>query len=71
MKKVCPKCGKTYAGLENFCVECGLTLVREANRCSEEKTALCKGKNLPETDKFCAYCGAPTTYALGMMDGKW
>ena len=71
MKKTCPICGKEYEELANFCGDCGVELRPEPNRCSAEKHSLCKGKALPDHQKFCIYCGAPTTYALAMKDGNW
>lgn len=63
MHKVCPTCRKRYVGLEVFCTKCGVRLEDEPNRCSEEKTALCKRRIFEPDDIYCCYCGSLTTYA--------
>ena len=71
MRKVCPTCGRMYTELENFCSKCGIQLEKEPNRCSENKTALCKNKVFTDDDVYCSYCGALTTYARQKMGGDW
>lgn len=71
MKKICPTCKRVYTGLEKYCTKCGIELVNEPNRCSENKTALCREARLEENDLFCPYCGSKTTYALMKIDGDW
>ena len=34
------------------------------NECSEKKTQLCKHRIYRDDERFCEYCGAPTTYAI-------
>ena len=68
MNKICPTCGRMYTELENYCSKCGIQLVREPNRCSENKTALCKDKVFADDDLYCSYCGSPTTYAKDMLE---
>lgn len=67
---ICPTCGRTYHGLERFCGKCGIALNKVPNRCSESKTALCNSGKLEDDDLFCPFCGAPTTYAKGRMEGN-
>lgn len=62
MKKICPTCGREYTELENFCTKCGIKLIREPNRCSGNKTAMCAEKIFAEDDLYCSICGSPTTY---------
>ncbi len=62
--KICPTCGKRYAGLESYCTKCGIPLVKDANHCSQNKTELCKHRNFEDDDIYCCYCGSLTTYAL-------
>lgn len=64
MYKRCVKCGRVYTELENYCTKCGIELERDANRCSEVKTQLCRHMIYKDGDLYCAYCGALTTYAL-------
>lgn len=64
MGKTCPKCRKKYTELENYCTKCGLELVKEPNRCSENRTALCARRVYEDDDIYCAHCGSLTTYAL-------
>lgn len=71
MNKVCPRCGKSFEKLANYCDQCGIELKKEPNRCSQERHSLCKGRALPDESKYCIYCGAPTTYALAERDGEW
>lgn len=71
MRKICPICKKEYDALANFCGSCGVELKPEPNRCSEEKHSLCKGRTVPDDQKFCIYCGALTTYARAQVDGEW
>lgn len=71
MKKHCPSCGRTYTGQEVFCGKCGVLLEREKNRCSTNRTELCRGARLEDDDLFCPYCGEPTTFARSRKDGKW
>lgn len=61
---ICPACGRTYKGLERFCSQCGVELEKDKNRCSEQRTQLCRGKALDDDDIFCCYCGALTTFAV-------
>lgn len=67
MRKTCPKCGREYCGLENYCSKCGIELEKDPNRCTREASALCKGRKLPDEDLFCAWCGSPTTYVIASM----
>lgn len=60
--KRCPKCGQTKDATENYCTRCGLELETAPNTCSEAKTALCSHRVYAAEDRFCAYCGALTTY---------
>lgn len=62
MKKICPTCRREYSQLENYCTKCGIELVNEPNRCSEMKTSMCKEKVFEEDDRYCSFCGSPTTY---------
>ena len=64
MNKRCPKCGLQYCEQENYCTKCGFELEKDANRCSENKTAMCSRRVFKDDDIFCSYCGSPTTYAL-------
>ncbi len=49
----------------------GVELNPEPNRCSAEKHPLCKGRTVPDNQKYCIYCGALTTYAIVRTDGDW
>ncbi len=71
MKKTCPKCKKEYDAMANYCGRCGIELTRELNRCSKQRHALCRDKDLPDDQRFCIYCGALTTYELAKRDGDW
>ena len=62
MKKICPACRREYTELENFCRKCGIALVKESNRCSEMKTALCKTAEFEANDLYCSFCGALTEH---------
>lgn len=64
-------CGKKYRGREVYCGRCGALLEIEPNKCSAEKHPLCKGRTVPDNQKYCIYCGALTNYALKKKDGKW
>lgn len=68
--KRCPTCGARYTGLERFCTKCGILLVREVNRCSENRTELCRHRTFEEGDVYCCYCGALTTYAAEKYQGE-
>lgn len=68
MKKICPTCKREYTELENFCRKCGIALVKEPNRCSEMKTAICKAAEFKDDDLFCSYCGALTVTGKRRMD---
>lgn len=70
MNKECPKCGRKYYELDNFCAKCGIELVKQPNKCSEQKTTLCAHKTFADDDIYCSYCGALTTYALERNKGK-
>ena len=63
MKKRCPKCNKNYTELENYCTKCAIELEKDYNRCSENKTTMCKHRVYADDDIVCAYCGSLTTYA--------
>lgn len=63
-KMICPSCGRTYKGLERYCTKCGVLLEKEKNRCSENKTRLCKERVFEDDDLYCCYCGALTTFAV-------
>ena len=71
--KVCPTCKREYSDIENYCTECGIELIKEPNRCSEKKMALCKDRIYKDNDKFCSICGAPTTYWNSQIEehNKW
>ena len=73
MRKMCPTCKKTYNEIENYCTKCGVTLVKEPNRCSANKTAMCSSKAFADDDRYCSFCGAPTTYAKDLLEeiNKW
>jgi len=71
MNKKCPVCGKEYDELANFCGDCGIELKPLPNKCSAEKHPLCKGRTVPDNQKYCIYCGALTNYALKKKDGEW
>ena len=71
MKKRCPACGRTFTGQEIYCAGCGSLLEYERNKCSENRTELCRTAMLTERDRFCPFCRAPTTYALAERDGDW
>lgn len=62
MKKMCPTCKREYAEINNYCTKCGIELVKEPNRCSAKKMALCKGMIYQDDDVYCSICGSPTTY---------
>lgn len=62
MKKICPTCHKEFTEVDNFCTHCGIELVKESNKCSEMKMALCKSKTYKDDDRYCSICGAPTVY---------
>ena len=70
MKKICPTCKREYTELENYCRKCGIELIKEPNRCSEMKTALCKDAAFADDDLYCSYCGSPTTYAKELLKEK-
>ncbi len=70
MRKICPTCKRIYPVLSNYCTKCGIELVKEPNRCSEMKTAMCKDRVYQDDDIYCEYCGAPTTYAKEMLEEK-
>jgi predicted amidophosphoribosyltransferase len=63
ISKECPNCHKLYTQLENYCSKCGISLVKNKNRCSEFKTTLCESRVYADDDVFCVYCGSLTTYA--------
>lgn len=73
MKKVCPTCGREYREIENYCTKCGVELIKESNRCSANKTALCRSRTFEDDDMYCSFCGAPTTYWKKDLEerGKW
>lgn len=50
--------------LSNYCTMCGLELEKVPNECSEKKTQLCHHRIYKDEERFCEYCGAPTTYAI-------
>lgn len=62
MKKICPTCKREYTEIDNYCTRCGIELIKEPNRCSENKTALCATKTFDDEDIYCSICGSPTTY---------
>lgn len=64
LNKKCPKCGKRYYELENYCTKCGIELEKEKNRCSKNKTTMCSHRYYEDDDNYCAYCGSLTTYAV-------
>ena len=68
VKKICPNCQREYLEIDNYCTRCGVELVKERNRCSENRTPLCKGKTFAEDDVYCSICGAPTTYGKALID---
>jgi len=70
MYKKCPMCDKRCMDLENYCTKCGVELVKDENRCSEEKTSMCFRREYKDDDIYCAYCGALTTYALDQKQAK-
>ena len=47
-----------------------LQLIREVNRCSENRTELCRHRTFEEGDVYCCYCGALTTYAAEKYQGE-
>lgn len=63
-RMICPSCGRTYKGLERFCTMRGVELEKDKNRCSEQRTQLCKDGVFEPDDVFCCYCGALTTFAV-------
>ena len=63
MRKVCPKCGRAYCELDNYCTKCGIAQEKEPNKCSEQRTTLCAHRVFADDDIYCPYCGALTTYA--------
>ena len=63
-KKKCPKCGRQYCELSNYCNKCGIALVKNDNRCSGNKTTQCSHKAFADDDLYCDYCGSLTAYAL-------
>ncbi|MBR4707913.1 MAG: hypothetical protein IKP29_07655 [Pseudobutyrivibrio sp.] len=62
MKKICPTCKRMYDELKDYCSKCGIELVKEPNRCSQNKKSLCKGNILEDDDVYCPYCGSPSIY---------
>ena len=68
MKKICPICKEKYSEIENYCMECGVELIDEPNRCSEMKRPLCKEQIYPDKAKYCTICGAPTIYAKPLIE---
>ena len=62
MKKICPTCKRLYSEISNYCTKCGIELEKEPNKCTGNKTALCKNAIFEDDDKFCSFCGSPTTY---------
>lgn len=71
MVKRCLTCNRKYIGLEIYCGRFGSLLEKEPNRCSADKTELCKTAQLSDEDRYCPFCREPTTYALAMKDGNW
>jgi hypothetical protein len=61
--KRCPKCGRQYRDIDNYCTKCGILLEKDYNRCSENRTTLCEHTQLADDDMYCSYCGALSTYA--------
>lgn len=61
--KKCPKCSKQYYELSNFCKTCGHELIKEENRCSKNGHSMCAHGVFEESDVYCEFCGALTTYA--------
>ena len=68
MKKICPTCKREFTEIDNFCTNCGIELIKEPNRCSEMKTALCRNKVFKDEDKYCSICGSKTTYWKPQLD---
>ena len=62
MRKECPTCHREYSEIECYCTKCGIKLVKAPNRCSAMKTKMCEDKVFGDNDKYCSFCGAPTTY---------
>ena len=52
-----------YYELSQYCKKCGLELVKDANRCSENKSSSCAKTSFCDDDVYCDKCGALTTYA--------
>lgn len=71
MKKHCPNCSRKYYGREIYCGRCGSLLERAPNRCSANKTELCRTARLSDDDRFCPFCREPTTFSLEEKDGEW
>lgn len=69
MTMYCPACSRDFSALERYCTRCGRELEKKPNTCSAGKTPLCKHRVFQPDDRFCSYCGAPTTYALDQMSG--
>ena len=68
MNKICPKCGRRYTEIENYCTKCGIELEKDKNRCSENKTAMCSHRVFEDDDMYCSYCGSLTTYAKARLE---
>lgn len=62
MYKKCPKYGRKYYELDNYCTKCGIELLKKPNKCSEQKTTLRSHKDLEDDGIYCSYCGYLTTY---------
>jgi hypothetical protein len=74
--KICPKCNRRYIELKNYCRACGIQLVRDKdrcsenkhkNRCSENKHNLCEFAQFDDADVCCSYCGSLTTYGRALQ----
>ena len=68
MNKICPKCGRRYTEIENYCTKCSIEFEKDKNRCSENKTAMCSHRVFKDDDMYCSYCGLLTTYAKAKLE---
>lgn len=64
MKKRCPKCGRKYGELNNYCSKCGIELEKIPNECTGKKTVRCNHLHLEDDDLCCPACGSLTTRGL-------
>lgn len=57
--RICPNCGYSTEGKDNFCPYCGNPLMDATSNSSEQSIQTCKtcGRTFNEDMDFCPYCG--------------